>query len=63
VSRSDRAVDESAEATSPPLFSPGTLAFALASEADGRGHVEFDAGIPRWVPGPARFPIVSAVTP
>lgn len=34
---------------------PGTLAVALAAEARAAGHVEFKGGVPRWVPGPARF--------
>jgi hypothetical protein len=53
--------DETAEATSPPLFGPGTLAAALAAEAEGIGHIEFLAGSPRWVAGPARFPIVATL--
>lgn len=57
-------VPETSEATSPPLFGPGTLSAALVAEADGRGHVEFSAGRPVWVPRfPPRFPVVVEVTP
>lgn len=55
-------VSELSEATTPPLFSPGTLGFALVAERDGRGHVEFLAGVPRWVTGPARFPMLAEVS-
>jgi hypothetical protein len=57
------AVDVSAEETTPPVFGPGTLGMALAAEADGQGHIEFRAGVPVWMPGEPRFPIVVEVSP
>lgn len=54
-------VSELAEATSPPLFGPGTLGFALGGERLGLGHVEFVEGRGYWAAGPPRFPIVVEV--
>jgi hypothetical protein len=34
---------------------PEMLPMALAAEADGKTHIEFRAGVPVVVPGPARF--------
>lgn len=34
---------------------PGCLAVALVDERHGRGHLEFRAGVPVWMPGPVRF--------
>ena len=52
-------VDESAEETTPPKFSPGTLAFALQAEVYGQGHVEFHLGVARWV---VPVPLASSAT-